>query len=192
MGHSSGVCWLLTKKERKKKRKQNSPRTDATIIARRSERGGLANAARTDAVLACERAASNSASSSARLRVCLRVSAVHVSALRVRVSVCVGSAANGIRLRLCVARLRVCVCVSVWAGFVACPASVLRTPGRPRAGAVTHSAQHARHALHAQLRLRLRGERGRRVCPHFVCVRVWSRCLYFLSLLDIFERNIAV
>ena len=38
------------------------------------------------------------------LRVCLRV-----FALRVRVSVCVGSAANGIRLRLCVARLRVCL-----------------------------------------------------------------------------------
>ena len=78
---------------------------------------------------------------------------------------------------------------------VSCPASVLRTPGRPRAPAAarTKSAQaRSAHALHAQLRLRLRGERGRRVCPHFVCVRVWSRCLYFLSLLDIFERNIAV
>ena len=73
------------------------------------------------------------------------------------------------------------VCVSVWAGFVAVRVVCrvlrpLRTPGRPRAGAVTHSAQHARHALHAQLRLRLRGERGRRVC-RTSCVRVWSHAV---------------
>ena len=57
------------------------------------------------------------------LRVCLRV-----FALRVRVSVCERGFACA------------CVCVSVWAGFVACPASVLRTPGRPRAPAAARTA----------------------------------------------------
>ena len=57
------------------------------------------------------------------LRVCLRV-----FALRVRVSVCERGFACA------------CVCVSVLAGFVACPASVLRTPGRPRAPAAARTA----------------------------------------------------
>ena len=107
----------------------------------------------------------------------LRVSAVHVSALRVRVSVCVGSAANGIRLRLCAARLRVCL-----GRIRRCACRVLRplrTPGRPRAGAVARvpfGRCHI-HALRATWTSASRFEvRGRRVC-RTSCVRVWSHAV---------------
>ena len=143
-------------------------------------------------VCACKTSISSAgvASSSARLRVCLRVSAVHVSALRVRVSVCVGSAANGdspapvcrasaclcsacLRLRGCLGRVRRCACRVVCRVL-----RPLRTPGRPRAGAVARvpfGRCHI-HALRATWTSASRFEvRGRRVC-------LWLRPLYCLSL----------
>ena len=77
-----------------------------------------------------------------------------------------------LRLRGCLGRVRRCACLSGQdSSRVLRP---LRTPGRPRAPAAarTKSAQaRSAHALHAQLRLRLRGERGRRVCrTSCVCV----------------------
>ena len=60
--------------------------------------------------------------------------------------------------RVCVSASACLLCVSALRGCLGReikPHSVLRplrTPGRPRAGAVTHSAQHARHTLCAQLR----------------------------------------
>ena len=88
---------------------------------------------------------------------------------------------RGARLRVCVrvSALRVCVCVAVWEGSVAVRVVCrvlrpLRTPGRPRAGAVTHSAQHAGHTRFTRnfdFGLEVRGERGRRVCrTSCVCV----------------------
>ena len=91
---------------------------------------------------------------------------------------------RGARLRVCVrvSALRVCVCVAVWAGFVAVRVVCrvlrpLRTPGRPRAGAVARvpfGRCHI-HALRATWTSASRFEvRGRRVCRLrcYVCVRV--------------------
>jgi hypothetical protein len=111
----------------------------------------------------------------------------------VAVAVC---ACGGARARVCLCvRVSVCergfacacVCVAVWAGFVAVRVVCrvlrpLRTPGRPRAGAVTRSAQHAGHTLgtrasrNLDFGLEVRGERGRRVC-RTSCVRVWSHAV---------------
>ena len=91
---------------------------------------------------------------------------------------------------LCSARPRVClrgVCCERDSPAPVCRASAclsgqdssrvlrpLRPPGRPRAGAVTHSAQHAGHTRFTRnfdFGLEVRGERGRRVCrTSCVCV----------------------
>ena len=106
---------------------------------------------------------------------------MHVSALRVRVSVCVGSAANGdspapvCRTSACLSGQDSSLCVSCVVSCVRCELLAVRAqePWRVcRLGDVTYTR-------FAQLGLRLRGSvrfevRGRRVCRLrcYVCVRV--------------------
>ena len=175
MGHSWCVCWLLTKKEQNK----IAHELMQTIIARRSERGGLANAA-----AAADRADGGGQYCQVPRHVRRQgrggAARGHAAAAGRRSLLRSRRASACLRPRVCSACL---LCVAVWEersnhirSCVRCELLAVRAqePWRVcRLGDVTYTR-------FAQLGLRLRGSvrfevRGRRVC-------LWLRPLYCLSL----------
>ena len=98
---------------------------------------------------------------------------------------------RGARLRVCVrvSALRVCVCVAVWAGFVACPASAANSwpsARRSRGACAVWAMSHTRASRNLDFGFEVRGERQARVpvaAPAILSFSMCVLCVFYVCLL---------